>query len=245
MTGQVVRTPAAPRRARSGHSPRNCQHLGTVDEALPTERHQIGLRLAPPVSAAVHSRARRMSKILWHSSSTAQYTMPAVIGADLARGDAPPSPRRATSSPFGDLPAGDECLPAAEPAVCDDIGVAAAFADCRRLHERGQGSRGVAAAELDEAGGHEQQTLRDALDTGFFDEALSTREPPAALRHVSPHHHEEARARTRRWRRREACPIEGSARAHGPRHRSIRRPCRSGALTTASRSRSTASSGAS
>ena len=67
LTGRRPFAPARPRPARrasssaSGHAPCEQQDLRAVRQAAAGERDHVGLLLAPAVSAAVHSWARRGS----------------------------------------------------------------------------------------------------------------------------------------------------------------------------------------
>ena len=86
--GEPRRRPPRRWRRRRTSCPAGLLQLRAVHEALAAVGHEIGLRVAPRRRARrVHSTARARSNDAMHSRITAQYTMPAVIGSDLAGGD--------------------------------------------------------------------------------------------------------------------------------------------------------------
>ena len=64
----------------SGQSPCSCRISARCTRHWPRYGTSSGCDAHHWLSAAVHSRARRTSKISWHVSITAQYTRPVIVG---------------------------------------------------------------------------------------------------------------------------------------------------------------------
>ncbi len=70
--GRAARTPAAPRPAASGQAPCNCMISARCTRHWPRKGTRSGCAAHQWLSAAVHSCARRRSKISWQASITPQ-----------------------------------------------------------------------------------------------------------------------------------------------------------------------------
>ena len=162
--------------------------LRPVHQALAAVGHQVGLGVAPRAAAPpVHSDARGRSNSCMHSRITAQYTMPEVIGPDLAgrhRHHHLVEPGHAG----GDVAHRDQRLAVPQRAERPKVGVIEPVAELRGPDRQVARRLGIARLERAQQLGDQQVPRSRAVDFGVDDDPLGPAQPPACLRHLAAQH---------------------------------------------------------
>ena len=137
-----------------------------------------------------------------HSRTTAQYTMPEVIGPT-----SPPVTDTMTSSsramPAVGFTHGDECLPVAQRAEGAEVGIVETVADLGCSYGHGSGAGRVALIERAQQRGDQEVADCGAFHVGRVDDAFGAAEPAAGLGHLPPQQETQRQPEraTRRFRR--------------------------------------------